>query len=344
MQPSTVQSHRAFMVITLTMAACMIFGLAVGWQWYFKKVKVRERFQEIEKRSAESRAAQDGFANLGSTGAGLSPTLEQPSDNLEDLPGKLNLSQTQPFSPQETPFHITRTVPRATQVEVLPLESAAADLARAEELLDRYFRTEEWEDRVALVWNPTRVRPLMENYYVSQMASDPVRGALVARGRFRVNGMEILHFSFSSTRPLGSMEIACRRMPGSDAWGLDWESYVGYGERSWAQLKSERPTEPILMRVFVRLGDYYNYEFADDQKYLCVRMLSEDGQDLVHAYTERGMELATFLIGELGVGNSAMKGFTVRVAYPPNAQSDSCLWLREIVSTRWLLDAEEMGD
>jgi len=32
-----------------------------------------------------------------------------------------------------------------------------------------------------------------------------------------------------------------------------------------------------------------------------------------------------------------MKSYTVQVAFPAAAESDHCVWLREVVASRWLL-------
>jgi hypothetical protein len=115
---------------------------------------------------------------------------------------------------------------------------------------------------------------------------------------------------------------------------LDWESYVGAGDMAWADLMQQRPTQRVLLRCLGELSDYYNYEFADREKYLCWRLTSPDGQKVIFAYTERKGGLA--FSSSLYASTSPQK-LTVKVSFPEKAQSQECVFLHEIVQPSWLV-------
>ncbi len=177
---------------------------------------------------------------------------------------------------------------------------------------------------------------MMKDYYETQGASDPVPGALVSKARYQINGTEILYISYSSSRPTGSLEIAMLRGP-QGKFLVDWESLTGYGEMSFQEFRTKRPTNPVLMRTYVRLFEYYNYEFTNSKKYLCIKLLSESGDNSVYAYCERGTPLAQWIERDLAsTGPTGFKGYTMLVSFPPDAQSNQCVNLDKVVAQRWL--------
>jgi hypothetical protein len=118
---------------------------------------------------------------------------------------------------------------------------------------------------------------------------------------------------------------------------IDWESLTGYGEMSFQEFRSKRPAKPVLMRAYVRLFEYYNFEFSDAKKYLCIKLMSENGDNSVYAYCERGTKLSHWIENDLAsTGPTGFKGYTMLISFPPNAQSNQCVNLDKVVAQRWL--------
>lgn len=176
----------------------------------------------------------------------------------------------------------------------------------------------------------------MEDYYEHQKGKDPTPSSLKAKARYQIDGVEILYFSYDSSRPLGSLEVAMMR--GEDGrFLIDWESLVGYGEKSFAELREERPAKPVMLRAYVRLFEYYNYDFADSHRYLCVKMISENGENSIYGFCERSSDLGRWLERDLArTGPSEMKGYTMRVSFPANARSNHCVNLDNVIASRWI--------
>ncbi len=231
-----------------------------------------------------------------------------------------------------------RLVPERSIIEVLPMANASTVLFEASQVIQKYNETPNWQDRLQYVFEPERVRKLMEDYYEHQRGVDPIMGALMDQGRFRIDGSEIVLLTYRGARTDGKLEIALRRTSG-DRLVIDWESFVGYGETNFADLIRSRSPKPVLMRALVKLDDYYNFEFSDSKKHLSLKLSSPDGDSFVNAYCERDSVMGKWLAEDIGTrpGDSLTKGYTLWVSYPENAQSDRCLNLVQIVGRMLIL-------
>ena len=228
-------------------------------------------------------------------------------------------------------------VPSPVEIAALPLVDTESLVQEAELCIQKYLDAATWQDRALYVYDADRLQPLMEDFYVTQNAVDPVIGALIDKGRYRINDTELLIFSYRSQRVHGKLEIALLKNA-SGKWLIDWESFVGYSERSFSALKKEKPIRPVLMRGMVKIDDYYNHEFSDAKVYLSIIVESADGDEAINAFCRRDSEMARWLINDLGndASTSLTKGYCLRVSFPKDAQSNRCLNLVQIAAGRWL--------
>lgn len=339
MTSGSIGSHRAFMGVCITLCVILSLTLYVGWKFYFFNVANRNSL--IEKAQSAEKKAQDleklGIslepAHTAPTTTSVLPRLTASSDTAPPItPTTPSATPTLAYSPnQNASLH-----PAESSIKEMPLLESSDEVVQALQLLDQYWKTESWKDRVPLVAHSERVASLMKDYYEVQRASDPLPGALVSKARYQIDGTEILYLSYASSRPTGSLEIAMLRGPQGN-FLVDWESLTGYGEMSFQELRTKRPTKPVLMRTYVRLFEYYNYEFSDSKKYLCIKLLSESGDNSVYAYCERGTPLAQWIERDLAsTGPTGFKGYTMLISFPPSAQSNQCVILDKVMAQRWL--------
>lgn len=339
MTSGSIGSHRAFMGVCITLCVILSLTLYVGWKFYFFNVANRnsliEKAQSAEKKAQDLEKLGISFepAPTGPTTTSVLPKLTASSDAPPPItPTAPSATPTLAYSPsQNASLH-----PADSIIKEMPLLESSDEVVQALQLLDQYWKTESWKDRIPLVAHSERVAPLMKDYYEVQGASDPLPGALVSKARYQIDGTEILYLSYASNRPTGSLEIAMPRGP-QGKFLVDWESLTGYGEMSFQELRAKRPTKPVLMRTYVRLFEYYNYEFSDSKKYLCIKLLSESGDNSVYAYCGRGTPLAQWMEKDLAsTGPTGFKGYTMLISFPPNAQSNQCVILDKVVTQRWL--------
>lgn len=324
------------MGVSITLCIILSLTLYVGWKWYFDNLTRRTTLIDLAKK-AEKRV-QD-LENLGLSFDPASNEASTLPSTLPKIAGSSNQtlstgSSTTPVSTQsaqDSPF------PADSAIRELPLAESSEEVVQALALLDKYWKTTSWKERVPMVADSARVGRLMQDYYDNQGGKEPAPGNLLGKARYQIDGTEILYFSYSSSRPTGSLEIAMLRSGPQGEFLIDWESLTGYGEMSFLDFRTQRPVKPVLMRAYVRLFEYYNYEFSDAKKYLCVKLMSESGESSVYAYCERGTKLASWLETDLAsTGPNGFKGYTMLVSFPPNAQSNQCINLDKVVTQRWL--------
>lgn len=340
MTSGSIGSHRAFMGVSITLCIILSLVLYVGWQFYF--INVSSRNSLIEKDQVEEKKAHD-LEKLGLSFEAAHGEAPTPSVLPKILAGGdevLKIAPAAPTTAAATPAPAASPqdalYPVESIIKELPLLESSDEVVQAMALLDQYWKTKDWKERVPLVSHSDRVALLMKDYYETQGASDPAPGRLANKARYEIDGTEILYFSYISTRPTGSLEIAMLRGP-QGKFLVDWESLTGYGEMSFQEFRTQRPTNPVLMRAYVRLFEYYNFEFSDSKKYLCVKLMSEDGQSSIYAYCERGSALARWIDADLATtGPSGFKGYTMLISFPSGAQSNQCVKLDKVVAQRWL--------
>lgn len=124
-----------------------------------------------------------------------------------------------------------------------------------------------------------------------------------------------------------------------DGWKVDWESWAGWSEMSWEELKKTRPTKPVLLRVVVSDVSYYNFDFTDEARWSSYRLESSDGEQSLYAYVPRAGVLDARLKSLEGVKERLL---TVKAHYPEDAPSESQLIVDEIVTDGWLVPDDEL--
>lgn len=249
------------------------------------------------------------------------------------------------------PLYSARSANVAIQFETLPLDAATVLEARA--ILKEYLETKHYLERLAFVYDPEKCEPLMKQYYETRGEKDPLCGQLLGAGYMRAGSSKVLCLTVEcATRPDSGMR-ANFHFTKSGKLLLDWESWAAWCELSWADLKKERPQRSVLMRAVASESDYYNYEFGEKWRWLAVKLRSADGLQHVTGYVPRDSAAGIAIARIIGVllphdlppeaplplmrGLGAKSVVTVRLAFPPNAQSDHCLKISELVADRWLL-------
>lgn len=324
------------MGVCITLCVCLSLVLYLGWRWYFNSLSSRNTLIEMAQK-AEKRVQE--LEHLGIS-FDSTPTETLPPSVLSKIVAAGDEVLKTPPAP--TPSSLPSSTPQdsvsptESSIKEMPLLESSDEVVQALAVLDQYWKTESWQERVPLVARSEQVAALMKDYYATQGAKDPMPGGLISKARYQIDGTEILYFSYTSNRPTGSLEIAMLRDP-QGKFLIDWESLTGYGEMSFQDLRTQRPTKPVLMRSYVRLFEYYNFEFSDSKKYLCIKLMSENGENSVYAYCERGTKLARWIDADLAsTGPSGFKGYTMLVSFPPNAQSNQCVNLDKVIAQRWL--------
>ena len=326
MATGSTAPHRAFMGVAGIGCVLLSLLLIGGWRWYFQDVEKRRVIQERAKVH-EARLRDLEKLGLASDSGILStaPTVEATSTvSLHSIP------------PKEAAA--AGTIPPAGEFKNLPLQETSPDYLEATETLDHYWKAVTIKDRLRCVYDPERMKPLMEDFYERQRETDPDHHELRQKSRFMLdNREEILYFSFAGSRLTGLTEVAMRRSQ-NGRFLVDWESLTGFTAPAIAELKKLKPVEPTRIRAFVRLFDYYSNEFTDSARYLCVKIIAANGADTLYGYAERESELGQWLAEQLDHTRkeNVLSGHTLMVSFPEKAQSDQCVIITRVLAARWL--------
>lgn len=239
--------------------------------------------------------------------------------------------------------------------QVIDLDSP--EVQDALTILKRYVGMKAWKDKLTLVHQSAEVGPLMQEFYGSQGLADPVLTGLISATNMRVGNLWVLALSFGCGDRLNMVVHAnFHRSPAG--LRLDWESFVGFSDKSMSEFRATRSIAPVVFRVLAVPDDYYNFEFGDASKYLSVRLYNPNGDDYVHGYCLResseGKKLVQILgdsarsssVAASGNGLRAQSNghfpITVQLAFPEKSQSDRCVRIDKFISAWWLaLDVEK---
>ena len=256
------------------------------------------------------------------------PGIEPPAPNFA-APKSPSLEHTSPApadsrTDEEVGFKLLKTDAQDSSLRVL-----------AESLMNPYFKTTSWSDKVAFVHDPDRVGPLMKQYYEKEQRKDPECKTLQACVLQSLKGQELLHLKYGGSSRAENVEVALRQAK-DGSYKLDWESFVGASGMSWEDFISRRTISPVLFRAYVNKEDYYNFEFSDEQKYLCVKLTSRDGKSNLYAYVERGTAVA-YKVQSALARRPKNATLSVKLAFLEQAQSKDSIRLLDVVAERWFL-------
>lgn len=208
----------------------------------------------------------------------------------------------------------------------------------AREILKSYRSASTIEQKQTFVFEPDRAAPLMKDFYERQQATDPAPMQLLGSAVMNIGEEQVIHLTFACTDRLNALGANFRRTPGGRLL-LDWESFVGYSGRSWAEFKSRRTAQPTMFRAHASLDRYHNFEFDDPARFLSVKFRSPDGNEFVNGYCEKNSGLGTLLQSLLTDpgGRPLEVPITAMLAFPPQAKSNHCVWIRRFIASRWVL-------
>lgn len=139
---------------------------------------------------------------------------------------------------------------------------------------------------------------------------------------------------------------------------LDWESFVLYDENKWDRFLAEKSKEPTEFRVVAEFDDYYNFDYSDAKRFLCLKLSHSEGSPSCWAYAERDSDLGrslTVLIDANRVGihchsiriPGLLESIVVKPEFQPlqliikirfgkSATGQNQVEIAELVSSNWL--------
>jgi hypothetical protein len=339
---SSTNPHRALMVILTIMAGGVMFSMYLGWARYLRIVGERAEWQ---RSGADAAKLQQEAARMGLTPEQTTGITDAAVETVPPVPNLSDLAAPKPTPKTESASLSmvsesggpTKSILDGFQVAEQSADSASPELVKkGEELMQQFWHASSWQAKSQLVHDAPRVGDLMKTFYEQRKESEPAAGKLERAALVTIHGQPLLMLVYASAATGNAVQVALYRK-GGDKLELDWESYVGWGEMTFAELKKKRPTEPTLVRGFARKGSYFNYEFDNESRYMSVQLFSPDQLTTLHTYTERDSALGLAMEEWFTRAPGVDLPLTVRIAYPEAAQSDHATRLIGIVADRWII-------
>ncbi len=131
------------------------------------------------------------------------------------------------------------------------------------------------------------------------------------------------------TRWKGALPLTFVRT--KEGWKIDWESWSGWSEVSWADALAQRSTKLVRLRATVAPIQYYNFYFNDESRWRSFKLESSDGEHLLYGYVERGSEVET----QLSRGLEITPRLLIEVRFPGDPSARNQVFLTRLVNTGW---------
>ncbi|MBI2441564.1 MAG: hypothetical protein HYV35_09350 [Lentisphaerae bacterium] len=210
---------------------------------------------------------------------------------------------------------------------------SALDAVRA------YLAASSWRDRIPLVLNPEKVKPLMEARYGERAWNAP---------RFDIlTGTEPAPTQTGWVKIQADVEgrtLDYYLKKTKDGYRIDWETSVGSNPVSPEEFRATRPTTPVRFRVLAKLDDYYNYEFRDAQDFAWSIALTDGGEkNIGHGYAKKNTAMGQYLFKKLKDGKK--HPIVVEVQCLPNASDGSVFLITGVVNLDgwWFGETEKVA-
>jgi hypothetical protein len=214
------------------------------------------------------------------------------------------------------------------------------DLSRP--VINKFFASTSNEEALQYVRRAGKVAFMMKKHY-APFGFSPVKigslGAaedcnIVADGYFVVP-VTLADFS--------SRGIALEVPESEDGdWLIDWESWVGYSEMDFSEMRLRQPKDPVVVRCYLVQDEYYNFAFSDREKYLSFKLIDHTREDQLWGYIDKLSDsysrLATALAGSQG-SSSSEELATLKVWFLDNPQNPATdqVEITDLVTFGWVL-------
>ena len=214
-------------------------------------------------------------------------------------------------------------------------------LPRAKPIIAKFLASRSNEEALQYVRRANKVSFMMKKHYMpgsftplEVVEMGPPDGCAVVEDKFFVVPVTLRDF----TKIGVALEIP---QGNQDEWKIDWESFAGYSEMSFSEMRIRRPTYPILVRCYMLQDTYHNYDFSDASKYVSFRLFDHRRTDQMWGYAEQNgntyHKLATTMVS---AGSKAAEQIvTLRVRFPntvTNPLADQ-VEIVEFVSFGWVV-------
>ena len=222
-------------------------------------------------------------------------------------------------------------------VQELRTADIDAEVAAMTEAVERFLGATTVDELLAVTLRDRYQQDRIRDYYRTRELKPKVAKQVASGGRIVKNGdlwaTDVI-FSDNSRRP-----ITVQR--GENGYRVDWESWVGYSEMTWEDIREARTMTPVVFRVLCSKVEYYNYGFGDEGKWASFRLQSPDREHTLFGYVARRSEEEKRLV-RYGDKEGKPRAFMVKIRFAEDSGPDQVI-IDEVLSAGWSAVGEKFG-
>lgn len=227
-------------------------------------------------------------------------------------------------------------IPPAVAVPAAVEATTRADLptmAELEVLAGKFLNATTLDELLPLVRNPQVAEPRMRRQYPDGIV--PALGLTEFNTTAQTDvSSAVLQFMIR-TRDHEDRILDYVNSP--DGVKIDWESWSGWSDMTWAEFRATKPTTSQVFRLVLSPVEYFNFDFKDESKWRSYMLLSPDQEHALYGYVELG-GLVERQVRQAGEGGGILLMLALR--YPENAASDNQVIIERFVNDRWVENEE----
>lgn len=192
-------------------------------------------------------------------------------------------------------------------------------------------------EKLVYARQPERVAPLMEEYYQRRELIPLNDVKLVDQHAIPVDDRSFsgLTISYDGSK----QKLLLVELDNDLNVKIDWESDICYQPVEIVDYIRSRSTEPVSLRVYANPDTFYAYEFADSDKYQCLKLTFRDSDEHLFGYVERGSPtsklIAPYFQNPTRTINSRPEPFWLTVRFLEDSKSERGVMVEEFIASRW---------
>lgn len=212
-------------------------------------------------------------------------------------------------------------------------QAGAHNLTKAKAVLTTFLHAGSVEDRVPLVLGGAMLENRMRAWYETRSA-----GAVAFQ---RIQSSAVVADGTASEHEIvlaGGVRRRATVVQAEGGYYVDWPSFVFLSDMEWEAFMKSQPTSPTLFRVTAERAGHFGGGFQDSRLLTCVKLgnPAEPSAPPIFAYAQKSSSLGRDLEYWLQQGGESALPLTLRLKFPPAAESDNQVWITELVSPSWV--------
>ena len=155
-------------------------------------------------------------------------------------------------------------------------------------VIQKYYSAKRWEDRLPLVLNSDKVKPLMAESYQNEFSSETIE-------KQKINVPNTNYQQGKTFKVFVDGEITYLKRT-AQGFKIDWEATYGYNAKDPSVICSDKSTSPTTIRVEVKLDDYYPADYGITKSgYVALRISGCIGSCYINLSNSKASELKKIL-------------------------------------------------